>query len=106
MQPEDDGLDLPPFDWEKLLRRLFVIGLVLWVLGGTISVVVAGYFEEFSVPAFGTGSERATTTAEAIAKVTLAVDAIAFRVWFASGVLLVFLWFRARTSHAEPPTPN
>ena len=105
VEPEDDGLDLPPFDWERLFRWLFLIGLALWVLSGTISTIVDGYFAQFSGP-FESGSETATKTAAAIYRFSLTVQMIAFRVWIASGVLLVFLWFRARTSHVEPPTPN
>ena len=108
MEPEDDGLDLPPFDWEKLFRRLFLIGLSLWVLGGTISTIINGYFVYFSGPLFGSGSgsETATKATGAIYTLSITVQLIAFRVWVASGLLLVFLWFRATTSHVEPPTPN
>ncbi len=103
MEPEDDGLDLPPFNWEKLFRWLFLISLALWVLSGTIATIVEGYFQYRSGPSLGAGSARALV---AIERLTLTVQIIAFRVWVASGVLLVFLWFRPRTSHVEPPTPN
>ena len=118
MEPEDDGLDLPPFDWEKLFRWLFLIGLALWVLGGTISTIVISYFSDFpdgGVPSssgtlrslrFATDSETVSSAAAVIATLTLTLQAIAFQVWIASGLLLVFLWFRAITSHVEPPTPN
>ena len=114
MKPEDDGLDLRPFDWEKLFRRLFVIGLALWVLSGAISAILIGYFADELVSSsslslstlFVTDSETATKVAVTIHKLAFTVHTISFLVWVASGVLLVYLWFRARTSHVEPPTPN
>jgi hypothetical protein len=51
-------------------------------------------------------SDTASKVAAEIARFTLTVQTIALQVWIASGVLLVFLWFRATTSHVKPPTPN
>jgi hypothetical protein len=111
VEPEDEGLDLPPFNWEKLFRWLFLIGLALWVLGGTIGLIINGYFTSIPGqlppgPFLESGSETATKIAATIYILSFTVQGIAFRVWIASGVLLVFLWVRARTSHAAPPARN
>jgi membrane-anchored glycerophosphoryl diester phosphodiesterase (GDPDase) len=100
--PEEDAndLNLPPFNWEKLFRRLFLVGLALWVIAGAVNAVLEAYFSGVLFGAFVTSSDPTGEVAVAISRFTLSVEWISFKVWIGSGVLMAYLWLRARA------TPN
>jgi hypothetical protein len=109
-EPEDaDPLNLPPFNWGRLFRWLFVTGLSLWVLAGAIGTVFRSYFVTNPYSGFDPGfyiTGGGGGAVEAIAKVSITAESIAFKVWIASGALLAFLWLRARSSDAKSPPSN
>lgn len=96
MAEEPDDLDLPPLNWERLCRRLFFLGLALWVVAGAANAVLEAYFSGVLFGAF-VGSEPGGEVAVAISRFTLSVEWISFKVWIAAGVLMAYLWLRARS---------
>jgi hypothetical protein len=107
-EPEDaDPLNLPPFNWTRLFLWLFVTGLGLWVLAGAVGSVLLAYF---ATPYLGFDSgfysPQAGGLLVAAAKASITVESIAFKVWIASGVLLAFLWLRARIVDTKSPPSN
>jgi hypothetical protein len=99
-EPDEDDLECQPFDWERLLRWLLVAGLILWVLGGAASTIIA-YFE-IGGGFLTAGSEGCCHVAAAAYKISVVVESIAFRTWIAAASLLIFLWYRTRMRDTQP----
>ena len=80
-----------PFNWERLLQGVFVIGLTLWVLGGAVSSILLAYFAEpVSAPAASAPSQTAVEAYRAFHT----LESIVFKVWIAAGLTLVLPSFR------------
>jgi uncharacterized membrane protein len=108
-EPADaDPLNLPPINWGRILRWLFLTGLSLWVLAGAVGTVFLAYFATPAYSGFDPGfyTGNAGGLAVAIAKASITVESIAFKLWIASGVLLALLWLRARSGDVNPPPSN
>jgi hypothetical protein len=100
----DERVDGPaPFNWERLLLGLFVVGMTLWVLGGAASSILIAYSVD---PASGsTASEAASQTVADAYKAFHTVETIAFKLWIACAVTLVLPWFRTGTRRGKSELP-
>jgi hypothetical protein len=101
MGDEANELGRPPFNWERPLRWLFVVGLALWVVVGAIGTVLLLWFTD----SFYSGlTEDVARPVERIYKAAITVEGIAFKLWIASAVLLLFLWLWARRPSGRSPS--
>ena len=94
-ETQSAGFDWRTIDWRVWLARVLVVGLVLWVVAGSVRTAIQVFASPglYAYVPLGSGRGALATWAEWL----VTMETIAFRAWVAAGILLGFIWLRRRS---------